>query len=79
VISLDTGDDMKLVPNAGRILWHAWSVRASLAIALINGFLVGFSVFADIVPAYWFLAVNMIGPIVVVLLRLVDQGLADDE
>lgn len=70
---------MKLVHNAGTIFWRAWSIRASLAIALINGFLVGFSVFADIVPAYAFLAVNVIGPVVVVFLRLMDQGLADDK
>ena len=69
---------MKLVPDARRSFWRAWSVRASLAIALINGFLVGFAVFDDMVPPYWFLAVNVAGPLVIVLLRLLDQGIADE-
>lgn len=70
---------MKLVPHAKLIFWRAWSVRASLALAVINGFLVGFAAFVDIVPPEWFLAVNVIGPVLVVFLRLLDQGLADDE
>ena len=69
---------MKLVPHAKRIFWRAWSVRASLALAIINGFLVGFAAFVDIVPPEWFLAINVIGPVLVVFLRLLDQGLADD-
>lgn len=70
---------MRLIPDARRILWRAWSVRASFAIAIINGGLIGFSVFDDLVPPAWFLAVNIIGPVAVVALRLVDQGLADEE
>ena len=70
---------MKLIPDARRIFLKAWSVRASFAIAIINGFLVGFAVFGEIVPPYWFLAVNIIGPVIVVALRLVDQGLADED
>ena len=70
---------MKLVPHAKRILWRAWSVRASLALAVINGFLVGFAAFVDIVPPEWFLGVNVIGPVLVVFLRLLDQGLADED
>ena len=70
---------MKFVPHARRIFLNAWSIKASLAITIINGFLVGFSVFGEIVPPYWFLAVNMIGPVVVVFLRLLDQGLTDEE
>lgn len=70
---------MKLVPNAQRIFWKAWSVRASFAIAIINGFLVGFAAFEGVVPSAWFLAVNVIGPVIVVALRLIDQGLANEE
>jgi len=69
---------VKLVPDARKIFWKAWSIRASFAIALINGFLVGFAVFDDMVPPYWFLAVNVAGPLIVVALRLLDQGLADE-
>ena len=70
---------MKLVPDARRIFLRAWSVRASFAIAIINGFLVGFAVFDELVPPVWFLAVNIIGPVVVVALRLIDQGLSDED
>jgi hypothetical protein len=70
---------MKLIPDARRILWRAWSVRASFAIAIINGFLIGFMAFQDIVAPEWFLAINVIGPVFVVFLRLLDQGLADED
>lgn len=70
---------MKLIPNARRVFWRAWSVRVSFAIAAINGALIGFSAFDDLVPPEWFLAINVIGPVAVVALRLMDQGLADEE
>jgi hypothetical protein len=69
----------KLIPNAINVFWRAWSVRASFAIAIINGFLIGFMAFQDIVPPEWFLAINVIGPVIVVFLRLLDQGLADED
>jgi hypothetical protein len=70
---------VKLIPNARRIFWRAWSVRVSFAIAAINGALIGFSVFDEMVPPAWFLAINVVGPVAVVALRLMDQGLADED
>ena len=66
---------MKLVANWRLILRRSWSVRLSLVAALLDGLLMGWVAFSDVVPPAWFMAVAVLLNLGVPVVRILDQGI----
>lgn len=69
---------MKLIPDWRRVLRRAWSVRLAMLSAAASGASACWFVFADKVPAVWFLLVGSLLSVLAVVGRVLDQGLDHD-
>lgn len=66
---------MTLVHNWRVILRRSWAVRVSIVAAMIDGLLMGWAAFSDVVPPTWFMAVAVALNLAVPVVRIVDQGI----
>lgn len=66
---------MKLVGNWREILRRSWTVRLSFVAAGVDGLLMGWVAFSEIVPPMWFMSVAVMLNLAVPLVRVIDQGL----
>lgn len=64
---------MKLIDNAWLEFKRLWSIRLALVFAALNGFMIGFVAFVNVVKPMFFLVVNVIGWTVLIAARLLKQ------
>jgi hypothetical protein len=65
---------MKLIPQ--RILWAFWSVRVTVATALV-GLAAGLFAYMDEIPPVWFLILQVALPVLAIVVRAIKQPRLD--
>lgn len=63
----------KFVPHCREIILRAWSMRLALFWGALNGGLLGLAVFADFLPPFWFLGLNVVGYMLIAVARVTKQ------
>lgn len=60
-------------------LWKIWSARWLVILTIMNGAMVGLAAFIDVVPPHWFLMLNIVGPLLILGLRMTKQEELHDD
>ena len=67
---------MRLIPNWRYAIWRLWSVRVSIAAALV-GLAAGLFAYMDEIPPLWFLCLQVALPVAAIIVRAIKQPKLD--
>jgi hypothetical protein len=65
---------MRLIDNAGKEFHRLWSIRVGLFFFVLNGGLVGLAAFAGELNPFLYLGLNMVGYVLIGVMRLTKQA-----